>query len=175
MKKTTLYILISFLLIISSCESLKYPVTGKITDTSECKSSEAFNVKGLVLRASTPDTLSCVEYSYDEDTETLTLLHINAGFNCCPGKISCKISTSNDTILIEEKEEQSICDCDCLYDLTITLENVLTGEYIIKFIEPYSHDMKELIFNVDFTKLSVGEFCVTRKSYPWGIYQWVAY
>ena len=163
MKKITRMVLFILLITFISCESLQYPVTGDLSFVSLCKNQDIFP-EGYVR---TPDTLSCVEYSYDAETETLSLTHKNAGFNCCPGNITCKISTSNDTILIAENEEQAICNCNCLRELDFGLKNVVNGKYIIKFIEPYAGDLKQLIFKIDLKKNSEGEFCVTRKSYPW--------
>ncbi len=170
--KTQFLLFISILLItLASCETLKYPVNGELSQISECKGSEAFNVKGAVSRAPIDDSLSCVQYIYDDTEETLMLTHNNAGFNCCPGTITCIITQKNDTLEIKEQEESALCNCNCLYDLIYTLNNVPRGTYVIKFIEPYAGDMDKLIFSIDLSELKKGEFCVTRKQYPWNVFQ----
>ena len=47
----------------------------------------------------------CIEYQYD-GIDTLILNHINAGFNCCPGKIIFNINITGNTITITEKETE---------------------------------------------------------------------
>ena len=42
-------------------------------------------------------------------------------------------------------------------------------DYIIKFDEPYCDDQDKLIFDIDFGKVSSGEYCVNRDTYPWGL------
>ncbi len=162
-------VIFGLFIILCSCESLKYPISAYVSQVSDCKNSESFNVQGLVSREPVPDTLSCVQYSYDKDKQTLMLQHINAGFNCCPKKIKCEIKTINDTIELKAIEEEAMCDCNCLYDITFTISDLPPGKYVLKFIEPYVGNSEKLIFNVDLNKLYVGEFCFARKSYPWGM------
>jgi hypothetical protein len=76
---------------------------------------------------------------------------------------------SNDTIIISEHEAKAQCNCNCLYDLDLVINGVDSKEYQIKFIEPYSGEQKKISFKIDLTKEKNGSFCVTRKSYPWGM------
>src|SRR3989304_2523750 len=56
--------------------------SGRLISNSDCKYQ-----KSAPVSAETADTLSCIEYSFDTITHTLSLTHVNAGFNCCPEKI----------------------------------------------------------------------------------------
>jgi hypothetical protein len=146
------------------CENEDQNVSAKITNDPECKSSKS---AGLV--SNIPDTLSCVYYSYQQPEEKLVLKHVNAGFNCCPGKLSCMARISGDTILLKESEESYLCDCDCLFDLEIEVTGISAGQYIVKFSEPYCGTQKKILFEVNFMEEPEGSFCVIRKLYPWGM------
>lgn len=109
----------------------------------------------------------CIDYSWSNNM--LTIQHINAGFNCCPEKISITTEVHGDTLIIRESELlTNPCDCNCLYDLNYQLNNILPGKYIIKVEEPYIKQSDTLIiFAVDFSKQPAGKHCVKRSSYPW--------
>ena len=141
-------------------------ISGKLTSNMECK--DLF--KSAFEANTTPDSLSCIEYTFSQVDSILTLRHINAGFNCCPEELWGEISTSGDTILIEEFEKSALCDCDCLYDLDIVIEGVVEGKYHIKMVEPYAQGQRELFFEIDLEKETNGSYCVLRKRYPWGIH-----
>jgi hypothetical protein len=172
--KTSIYVFITALMIIGfaiySCEKDKannqqLDFKGQLISKSVCKS----NLKSTTGITDTPDSLSCVDYSFDNSTNKLTIKHINAGFNCCPDSFYCNVSLSNDTIIIQEIERNPKCDCDCIYDLNIEIQGVDTKKYLIKLIEPYVGDQIKILFGIDLTKDKVGSFCVTRKQYPWGL------
>ena len=138
-------------------------LSGNMIEYSTCKS----DFKSSFV-ATTPDTLSCIEYSYDNALSKLTINHINAGFNCCPESLYCDISLINDTIVIEEFEAAALCRCNCLYDLDFVLSGVKAKKYHIKFIEPYLGNQEQLFFEVDLAEDITGSCCVIRKIYPWG-------
>jgi hypothetical protein len=173
MKKASIYLSFIALLIgfsFCSCEKEKannkqLNLTGRLISKSACKS----NLKLTFGISDTSDSLSCIEYSFDNLANKLTIHHINAGFNCCPDSIYCKVSLSNDTITIREFEKGGLCNCDCIYDLTIEVNGVALKKYLINLIEPYANDLEKLISVVDFSKDKIGSFCVTRKQYPWGV------
>jgi hypothetical protein len=174
MKRTRIFLILITLIgghIIISCDKEQYhgqqpAITGQIIKNSTCKN----NFKLASENPVTPDTLSCTDYSYDSQNNKLTLKHINAGFNCCPEKLYCNVSLSKDTIIIHEFEKEALCDCNCLYDLDIEITGVVAKKYHIKFIEPYCGEQPQLIFEIDLSEETEGLFCVTRKRYPWGIY-----
>ena len=157
-----------FLLMQMSCnESETIPeLSGMLISHSGCKN----DLKAKDMATGTiADTLSCIKYSYDPAAGVLSLSHINAGFNCCPGELYCDVSLNSDTIVVEEKEKEAMCDCDCLYDLTIEVNGVQDKKYVIRFIEPYAATSAKLIFEIDLPSAQTGSCCVIRKSYPWGM------
>ena len=89
------------LLSIPACEKEPGPgeISGQLIKNSDCKS-----FKSAEIHTETPNNRSCVEYSYDQPGNKLVIKHINAGFNCCPEKISCTISLIGDTISVRESE-----------------------------------------------------------------------
>ena len=122
MKKLTYSLLTVSLigLMIFSCEKnndndKQLKITGQLISNSTCKNG----LKSSSQNVETPDSLSCVDYSFDKEKNKLTLKHINAGFNCCPDSLYCKIELKSDTILIQEFEKVADCRCNCLYDLDI--------------------------------------------------------
>lgn len=146
------------------CENDELTITSKITNDPKCKSSKSAQIAEDIT-----DTLSCIGYSYKALEKKLYLKHANAGFNCCPGKLSCFAEMKGDTIIIRESEESGLCNCDCLYDLEIEITGLAAGQYIIKVIEPYSGTQQKIIFPVSFTEDTQSAFCVKRKLYPWGM------
>lgn len=154
-------------IVVLSCEenSIKQSnLTGKLISNSACKSLKSANVT-----EETPDSLSCIEYLFEASTNKLLIKHINAGFNCCPDSLYCNISVSSDTIVVQEIEKSALCDCDCLFDLDMEINGVDIKKYYIRFIEPYSGDQEQIIFEMDLTKKKEGSYCVVRKQYPWGL------
>mgnify|MGYP007098393257 CR=1 FL=1 len=130
----------------------------------ECKSF----LKSNNFHSDVPANQSCIYYEY-KDTQ-LKINHVNAGFNCCPEGISVEINKSNESIEITELEEYGLCDCLCLFDIEYSISYVEPAEYTFIFIEPYSNELNELKFTINLAEQSKGNFCVTRESYPWGIY-----
>lgn len=135
---------------------------GKIVYKTPCKS---------LLKSSTQTNIksnqSCVEYDYNEISKTLTLKHINAGFNCSPDSIWCITSSNNNILLIEEKEKWHGVRCLCLYDITIMIGSVEKQNYFVRFDEPYSETQAKLEFDIDLISSPSGSFCVNRYSGAW--------
>lgn len=117
-----------------------------------------------------PSDQDCLEYSYDEDG-TLTFVHVNAGFNCCPTSLLVDFSFDGNTITITESEnlEGYGCYCLCLFDLSYVITNLPQGEYNIVVEEPYLPTGDQpLEFTVDLTLPAEGTHCEARSNYPWG-------
>lgn len=156
--------LIIIALFVSGCEkdeTKQLNLSGKLIDHTDCKN-------GRKAVNETPDTLSCINYSFDSQNNKLSIQHINAGFNCCPDSLYCTAGISNDTITISEFEAKAGCWCECLYDLDVELNGVGSGKYVIRLVEPHSGNQSKIIFSIDLSKNISGSFCVTRKIYPWG-------
>lgn len=169
--KTLIYSILTVVAIIilfAGCENEKenaeqLVLSGKIVSHSDCKNDKSDSV--LLIS----DSSSCADFSFDATTNRLYIKHINAGFNCCPDSLYCTVKVSNDTIIIQEFENEQLCNCSCLYDLDIEIEGVGSQKYQIKFIEPYCGNQEQIIFGVDFSVQKQGLYCVTRNQYPWGI------
>jgi hypothetical protein len=131
---------------------------------SPCKYEKSTSVSDI-----TPDSLSCVNYSYNVSTGKLSITHINAGFNCCPDEIYCTFIVEADTLIITERETSALCDCNCLFDLELEISDVQSASYIIKFDEPYCYDQEKLLFPVNLADQPTGSVCVVRKQYPWDL------
>ena len=155
--------------LLTSCENnetseKQFSLTGKLISNSDCK-----NLKSANEADYTPDSLSCIDYSFDSKNNILTIQHVNAGFNCCPDSLYCNATLKNDTIIVQEFETGGLCNCNCLYDLQIELNGVDSKKYQVKFIEPYAGENKEILFEMDLENTNEGNYCVIRKQYPWGM------
>jgi len=140
---------------------------GVLTNSQGCKT---FTSNSNLKAAFHSSSEECVEYVYDGE-RLLTLKHINAGFNCCPGEIGADISITGNIISLEEWEKEQGCFCRCLYDLDYKILELKPGEYIIKIRGPYVDDeieIKEIRFKVRLFDPCSGTFCVDRTHYPWG-------
>jgi hypothetical protein len=163
-------IVFSITLIVYGCEksddkNKQLILTGKLVSHTSCKNG----LKSISGSTLTSDSLSCINYSFDDSNKKLIIKHINAGFNCCPDSLYCKLSLSNDTVIIQEFEKSHNCKCNCLYDLEIEISGVDSKKYQVKLIEPYSGEQDKLNFGLDLGKDKNGTFCVIRKLYPWRI------
>ena len=157
--------ILMFLFIACEKEKEEGSITGKVINHTDCKTFKSDN-----NNAEISDTSSCVDYSFNALENLLTLKHINTGFNCCPGELSCTVSFSNDTITIQEDAEYSACNCNCLFDLNIEIKGLTAKKYYLKFIEPYRGNQEELFFEIDLQNQADGTHCVYRNQYPWGIF-----
>jgi len=141
-------------MLLQSCNKIDTE-NGKLISTTLCK--EEFTTREQ----------SCVEYSYNNETKTLSLKHINAAFNCCPKDLYVEVLKDENTITIEETERSQDCTCLCLYDLDIEVYSIDYGEYTIKFKEPYIADEYELNFRINLNDEMIGSYCLSRNIYPW--------
>jgi hypothetical protein len=165
--KKIYFLILPFLFVTSfiiSCENEEQVLTGKITASSGCKSTKTSGDAN-----DTPGNQSCAYYKYNRSDKKLLIEHINAGFNCCPEKLSCYVAMNSDTLTIWEYEKAALCNCNCLFDLDIEISGILSKKYQVKFVEPYSGNQEKIIFEADLGKNPEGSFCVIRKQYPWGL------
>jgi hypothetical protein len=124
---------------------------------------------GIPATADPPTNQDCFEYTYD-GADNLSITHYNAGFNCCPGEISANITIEGNTITIEEMEETSMCDCQCLYNLDYEFSNLSPGTYTITFVEPYIRPEDPVLEGtIDLNGSGSDILCVMRYFYPWGM------
>ena len=127
--------------------------SGKLVEHSECKYEKSDEV---------PENTQ-VDFTFDNATNKLTLKHFNVEFNCCPDYLYTDVSLVNDTILIQEFEAASLCNCTCLYDLDILVTGVEAKKYTIKIVEPYYSGEQKIIFDVDLNEIKNGSFSVVRE------------
>jgi len=159
---------LALLLGIYTCEQEKSSTGlpyGSLDQISECK-----EFKSTAVWEGTADSLSCIEYSYDAENSQLLLKHVNAGFNCCPGKIYGDVRFVNDTIIIKESEKDGMCDCLCLYDLEFKLTGISEKVYAVRLNELYAGDQEKFTISIDLAVNTSGSFCIVRKEYPWGLH-----
>jgi hypothetical protein len=159
------------LLIPHSCSDEVAPPGGKIpadlsgtlVNATGCKD----NIFGVDFDA--PVILDCMSWNWD-GSDTLSLVHVNAGLNCCPGTIVGLVTIDGSSITIEETEgdDAIMCHCLCLYDLYYEISGITGGEITITFIEPYLDEGAEVLTTViDLDTEPVGSFCLHRENYPW--------
>jgi hypothetical protein len=156
------YLFISFSLP-AECLGTGSGSQGVIIDHTGCKS-----FRGSSMSADTTSDQDCIEYAYDGNG-TLSIKHINAGFNCCP-VIAVDIRFEGSTIVIEELDslQNGGCDCNCLFDVNYEITSLPPGLYRIIVIEPYRWEGDpELDFVVDFSSAASGIHCESRTHYPW--------
>ncbi len=185
MKRMFIYIIVCVSVVLAGCRGSEEVVTpaqpqgkpyGVLISHTDCKEQGALLGKVLdsdgMMNGSSNRPLSpasgedCIEYRFSGDT--LSLKHINAAFNCCPGEIEVETSVAGDTIIIAEKEKEALCDCLCLYDLKMAIYNVSASGYTIVVRELYLTEEDEpLIFTVDLAGQPEGKHCVKRNHYPW--------
>ena len=134
-----------------------------LVGSSACKK----DLKTATDQASDQD---CIRYSWLAG-DTLSIKHVNAGFNCCPDGFRVELKVDGDTLVITEAENSSLCDCDCLFDLNYTLTGVSKDTWWIRVKEPYVQQsgQKKILFRAELRKVAEGEICITRTGYPWGL------
>ena len=136
-------------------------ISGALVQVDGCKSS--------FTKSAGDRSQGCVQYTYDPAAKKLTFLHVNAAFNCCPEVINVAVAVENAAIRLTESEAGGMCDCNCLFDLHIVVENVPAASYTVVVDEPLRNSQDPALeFPIDLTKAPEGQHCVPRNFYPWG-------
>jgi hypothetical protein len=65
-------------------------------------------------------------------SDTLHLFHEGALLNCCPDPITHDVVVGDATIFVVE-HSLYVCDCDCCYEVHVTLANVPAGPWNILY------------------------------------------
>jgi hypothetical protein len=135
----------------------------KITSKVGCKDF----IAGSVVIPGNGSDMDCVHYEYENNK--LTVIHENAGFNCCTD-FSATVQIDGDTIVITEGEQGMYCACLCLYDVEYEIAEVPCGQYLLKIVELYTHESDTILQGeIDLCEEATGQFCVQRIYYPWNI------
>ncbi len=154
-------------------------VSGMLVQTTGCKE----NIYGLGDLAA-PAVFDCITWDWD-GSDTLSVVHTNAGLNCCPGTIVGHVHAIYYEATVEgpheahlagfeitetEGDDAIMCHCLCLYDLTYAITGIEGGVLWIRFIEPYLPEGAEpLYITIDLDAEPTGTHCVQRDTYPWGL------
>ena len=111
---------IVFLLLLTCCEkeNSHLPLSVDQIIYGDCKP---------VIKKS--DNSEYIEYR-TVDADYLQINHVNAWFNCEPGKILVSAEIINDTIVVYEDEETALVNCICPYDLSYRLGPMNYDRYI---------------------------------------------
>jgi hypothetical protein len=104
-----------------------------------------------------PADSNCIVYQYDV-SNTLTIRHQNATFNCCVQNLSAVITVTDNVIDIAESETApEPCFCVCPYDLDMKVINLSAGEYTINITSPYLTEPIKV--DVDLINEPMGYLC----------------
>jgi hypothetical protein len=158
--------LVNFLYVSGSALAMCEATAGGFVGGSSCKSWTAYR-----LPSDTSADLGCITYTYD-DNYTLTIKHVNAGFNCCP-VLAANVFVIDDTIKIHELDSViNPCMCLCLFDMDYEITNLAPGIYWFIVAEPYRPNTDPALqFELDLSMPSEGVRCVPRTQYPWGYFE----
>jgi len=72
------------------------------------------------------------EIQAEVDEDMVHLRHLSALLNCCPDPITFEIEIGDATILVVE-HSQDLCDCQCCYNLRVTLDDVPPGFWNVRY------------------------------------------
>ena len=156
------------MVMLSSCKDssdVTLSPTGELIGSAGCKtySSESSSKSDDNFATSSED---CLQYNYD-GSSVLTLTHVNAGFNCCPGELMATVDIGTSTITINEGEAEQGCKCLCQFDVYYNIENLSPGTYTIVLTGMYVEDQEYLEVTVDLSEDTSGIVCLERDYYPW--------
>ncbi|MCB2205796.1 hypothetical protein KQI65_13710 [bacterium] len=174
MKRLKVSVFISLIaLVMISCSEDSSPVDDGASHDPELSLTSATECK-LFMKHAFDDrngsSESAMLFTYDRETQTLSLKHENAGFNCCPGVLGADMRINGDVITITEHESEAACRCNCLYDLDLKLTHLAAQVWHIVVEEPYRHVTDTpMEFEIDLASESEGEHRVPRHIYPWGM------
>lgn len=138
---------------------------GQVVGHGDCKTDEE------LLAGEIEPFQTAVAWEYDGNG-TLSLRHLNGGFNCCFESISGAITFNGRSITVAEQEtfgEGGPCDCLCLIDVEYQITDLSPGKYIIRIEELYFEEGDEALEFEVALKGSGGSgiFIVDRDHYPW--------
>ncbi|MFC2132107.1 hypothetical protein ACFLSQ_11800 [Bacteroidota bacterium] len=136
--------------------------SGAIINHTDCK-NDSGGIKGEIFSSD-----ECISFKYFPNDKILGLSHINAGFNCCPERITSDFKFTGNTISIHEHQAKAGCKCNCLYDINYELRNISPGIYHIEIVGPITDGVNkpQLEFDIDLS-LETNTHCLKRGFYPW--------
>lgn len=157
MKTYTFLIFITLAVILSACSNHSTSKPTEIIYASDCLNTYQ---KDFVNHADS------INYSYQDGI--LDITHFNAGFNCCPGGFKINTTVEEGLIIIEETEDEALCDCLCLFEIHYRITGITTDCYKLSVIEPYLQDGNQLLeVELNLQEQSYGGIAIERNYYPW--------
>ena len=74
-------------------------------------------------------------FQYTVTGYTLTIVHTNATYNCCPDEIFVGLVDTCDGYLklVETEILTTPCDCNCCYDVSSTVAGLTPGTYLVEY------------------------------------------
>jgi len=107
--------------------------------------------------------------SYQYENNTLSLTHHNVAFNCDKRGIGATSKVEENTITITERQNlpnNGGMSCECLFDVTITLNDIEVKNYTLNYDDGRSTDIH---FDIDLSSKSQGIKSFNRQGkYPYG-------
>lgn len=67
------------------------------------------------------------------DLSTITIHHDAAFYNCCPERIDYVVNQVGNVIDVQEIEVNPQCVCMCCFNLSVDIEHVAPGDYVVNF------------------------------------------
>jgi len=123
---------------------------------SGCKSRSA-------TRTDSPFGEESVEYQNSEKVGYLRISHINALFNCEPGQILTDVSFQDGLFVVVEKEEQSMANCICPYDLAYDIGPLSDGkEYTVSIRRERTEGSEVVKFNFTYSPNVRGQISIRK-------------
>lgn len=97
------------------------------------------------------------EVTAEVEGSTVYLQHLAALLNCCPEPITYEIDVGDATIMVVERSE-SPCDCECCFNLGVTLEGVPAGAWNIlyRWFDWEIFDWAERVLQIEVPDLGQG-------------------
>ena len=80
----------------------------------------------------TKESHALVKYIFEPENGTAFIVSVNRVFNCCSAQ-SSEVRVSGDTVFVNSYEiytSEEMCDCECPYDISTTIENLKPKKYI---------------------------------------------
>lgn len=90
------------------------------------------------------------EIQAEVEGDMVHLRHLAALLNCCPDPITYEIEVGDATIMVVE-HSQHPCDCECCYNLGVTLDDVPPGPWnvLYRWFDVEIWDWTERVLQID--------------------------
>lgn len=89
--------------------------------------------------------------------DTVNFFHEGALLNCCPDPITHDVVVGDATIFVEE-HSLDVCDCDCCYEVHMTLANVPAGPWnvLYRWFDIEIQDWAERVLEIEVPEVGQG-------------------